>query len=847
MSDSELFLTIHTALKHPPLGLVMVKGAEGMSMPYSYEVTMVRYKGGGDFEPRELIGTACAIGIRQKRQNESSMPDPRTPEYIVRRGVFEHLERVAGTAKNRDYFVYYGRVVPAFKLLARESRYRIFENQDVLSILDSSLSGYPNLRFDLELLRREDPPLPTLDYCVQFGETTFAFVSRLMARYGMWYYFDHGTDPDGAFDQEQQRTNETLVVGRRGTGPIFSLGLEIGIRNAAHGEVAMTDAEKLKDVGYVHNVIRRYHPPSHIVSVGNFNPLQPTAPFGAGVNVSAQYFDPVVGGGAARRFDETAFPEPILSEEEAEDYARQLMRGRESAAYTVTGDGSEMSFRAGRTFIVTESTIDDEDVTTRFIFDTEKPKYLITALTFVATDGAYASTVGNTIEDFFSVFTKDFESGPDVVAHVAHGMIESYLEKTNEVAWEKLLYPKSSDAQWAHFFPAVLAGATWSATGPIVLANIYKAVKALVNGMESNYRNSFVAVPWRPHARNFDRPVPVAAPRPVAHGPHLAVVIGRSGAEPGEGESDIWADALGRVRVRFPWDAGSPQSRASSRWKTDENTCWLRVSEGWAGTGFGTQFLPRIGQQVLVEFIDGDPEQPIIVGRIYSAKSGFTGLPFPSPEARSKGLTMDEWRDPKTISGHFERSGIKTRSTPVAPTARAGFHLLRLDDTNGKEQFLMRSQGRLDVTALGSHFETTHGARHSIVGGRDPKTGEGAGDCLTHVFGECDLRVEQGRYEEVGKDYQLHVKGDTIVSVEGSISSNVGSTASLSAGSIVLDASTGITLRVGQSSVMLTPAGIYISGPLVHLNSPGAPPPDNATPVVLVDLLDASRADAGES
>jgi type VI secretion system secreted protein VgrG len=105
--------------------------------------------------------------------------------------------------------------------------------------------------------------------------------------------------------------------------------------------------------------------------------------------------------------------------------------------------------------------------------------------------------------------------------------------------------------------------------------------------------------------------------------------------------------------------------------------------------------------------------------------------------------------------------------------------------------------------------------------------------------------VDGSRYEHADKDYQLSVKEDTRVSMEGSVAATVGSTASLSAGGIVLSAAEKITLKVGGSFVVLTPDGVYISGPMVYQNSGGVPGP--ASPVVLVDLQDAKRADSGES
>src|SRR4029077_9218468 len=109
-------------------------------------------------------------------------------------------------------------------------------------------------------------------------------------------------------------------------------------------------------------------------------------------------------------------------------------------------------------------------------------------------------------------------------------------------------------------------------------------------------------------------PLPTDWTKPVAHGPHLAVVIGLDGTNTKKGE--LHADPLGRIRVRFPWDRG-PKENPGDQFKRGDNACWVRVSDGWAGRRFGIQFLPRIGHEVIVDFLDGDPDRPIVTGRVY--------------------------------------------------------------------------------------------------------------------------------------------------------------------------------------------------------------------------------------
>ena len=142
--------------------------------------------------------------------------------------------------------------------------------------------------------------------------------------------------------------------------------------------------------------------------------------------------------------------------------------------------------------------------------------------------------------------------------------------------------------------------------------------------------------------------------------------------------------------------------------KRGDHACWVRVVEGWAGRHYGTQFLPRIGQEVIVDFLDGDPDRPIITGRVYNADRGTTNLPFPDPG--QKDTQLDKLSKlPSTASRDLPLSGIKTWSVPTndgsgnpLPTR---FHLLRFSDKRDKEQYLIRSQRRLDITAFGSRYK----------------------------------------------------------------------------------------------------------------------------------------------
>ena len=324
-------------------------------------------------------------------------------------------------------------------------------------------------------------------------------------------------------------------------------------------------------------------------------------------------------------------------------------------------------------------------------------------------------------------------------------------------------------------------------------------------------------------------------------------MIGPKGTE-GKGQ-DVFTDALGRVRVRFPWHEELPEGGEQNPWKTDRRTAWVRVSDAWAGSGMGTQFLPRIGDEVIVSYIDGDPARPVVTGRLYNASGGVPGLPFAANREAPKPVQPNYVHKPDSSGGSVGpndrtlRSGIRTRSTPKPDGGHDRFHVLRFDDAWQDEQLLLRSQGRTDFTSFGTWYETSHGNRHIRIGGKDPDTGKGGGDLFVTTGCEYDLHIGCDRYEGVDKGYQLSVTTDTLFDLKGNHTSIVGGGYSLNATKVTIEASMKITLKVGNSFVVIDPAGVFIKGPMVQINSGGSP--DSTSDADVTDPLDAGTADPG--
>ena len=269
-------------------------------------------------------------------------------------------------------------------------------------------------------------------------------------------------------------------------------------------------------------------------------------------------------------------------------------------------------------------------------------------------------------------------------------------------------------------------------------------------------------------------------PRPVVPGPQTAKVVGKEGQE-------IWTDEYGRVKVQFPWDreakGGTPRHKPSGDDppppKDGENTsCWIRVSQVMAGAGWGAMHVPRIGQEVIVSFYEGDPDRPVITGRVYN---GSNKPPFGLP---SKGMV----------------SGIKSDSTPGG----GGNNEISLDDTKGKEK--INIHGQYDMTTTIEHDQTltvhnnrtstidvndreSVGADQSVsVGGNQTNTVTGnqteaiTGNQSVTVTGNHSLTVAQASAEtialakalSVGAGYAITVGAAMNIGVGGALSEEVG-------------------------------------------------------------------------
>ncbi|UCP00389.1 type VI secretion system tip protein VgrG [Metapseudomonas lalkuanensis] len=285
-----------------------------------------------------------------------------------------------------------------------------------------------------------------------------------------------------------------------------------------------------------------------------------------------------------------------------------------------------------------------------------------------------------------------------------------------------------------------------------------------------HYRNRFEAIP---KATNY-RPLRTT-PKPRMH-TQTAVVVGKSGEE-------IWTDQYGRIKIQFPWDRLGNSDETSS--------CWVRVVLPWSGKGFGMQFIPRIGQEVIVTFIDGDPDRPLVTGCVYN---GDNTLPYALPDNQTQ-------------------SGIKTNSSKGG----GGFNELRFEDKKDAEEVFLQAQKDMkvnvlnDSTATIGHDETltVQNARtRTVKEGDETITLEKGKRSVTIQTGSDTLDVKDSRTVKVGADqthstggnYSHKVTGNYELTVDGNLTIKVSGTLTLqSGGSLTIKSDADLAAQAGTS------------------------------------------------
>jgi type VI secretion system secreted protein VgrG len=594
-------------------------------------------------------------------------------------------------------------VVPALRLLAQALGSRIFQDQTVPEILKAVLEpalGAFERQLDVEALSTSTTEYPKRDYCVQYRESLFDFVSRLMEEDGIAYYFKVSGD------------KEVLVLVDQSSGDPNAAFPEAEIidPDASRMVPIITDRPDLADRDSLRHFdwIQPLRPNQVVVRSFDWKtfapagePLQATVPAEAPSPLRRWYVDSP----ARKAVDEQAGADPKSSFDGTaidEPSAEALRRYELFASQTKLGRGRSncVGFSAGARF-----TIDDRSFSL-----VEGLELLLTRLT--------------------------------------------------------------------HQGEAPGTEASGQSDG-------------------GRYENAFECIPV---AHGFRPPRVTAAPK--IHGPQTATVTGSGGEE-------IHTDKHGRIKVRFHWDEHHPLD--------DTASCWVRVAQMWAGPSWGTWFVPRVGMEVVVEFLDGNPDRPLVTGCVYNSANP---PPYPLPDEKTK----------STIKSSSSKGG-------------GGFNEFRFEDAKGAEEIFLHAQKDLDEV-IGNDMSTSVGHDQTLGVDNDrTKTVKGHetitvkkdrmtaidGSESTTIKGSVNTIIEGGANKGKGTDPSalgmgVDVTGEYNIKASSKLTVTVGaSTLVMDTSSIALTTSSKLTLTVGGSSITLVPAQIDVaSATVIAAGGPGA-------------------------
>ncbi|MGD9562191.1 MAG: type VI secretion system tip protein TssI/VgrG [Pyrinomonadaceae bacterium] len=684
-TQNERLIQMSTPLEKDYLLIERLRCTEGLNQLFQIDLDILHEEQVEGFLPtavdaKALLGNPFTISAHQ-------MGD--TTRYF--HGICVSF---AQGGRNQRFSGYRAVLRPQVWMLTQVSRSRIFQNKTVPEILDECLEGY---KVDNEI---DTSGFKPRNYCVQYRESDWNFLTRIMEEEGIYYYFEH------------TKTDHTLILGNTSgshrvtpTAPKITFALERSelaegwipsIYEWLHQDNMFTGKYELRDF--------QFQIPT--------NPLQANqlSMFDVGKNRELEIYD--WPGEYAKRFD------------------------------AIDPGGTENNSRLDPIFQDRERTVKirQEEL-----------------------DVAYKMSTG--VSDNCAVtagYRFSFIDHPNKKLNIDYVVVSAVHD-----AFQSPFYisEERSAQPYAVHFTCIPHGSGHA--------------------------------PFRPER---------STPKPIVHGHQTAMVVGNPGDE-------IFTDKYGRVKVHFHWDRSDHNDQRAS--------AWIRYGTLFAGNKWGSQFIPRVGHEVIVAFLEGDPDQPIIVGSVYNKEN------------------MPHYELPKFKTLSY----IKTHSTPKAN----GFNEIRFEDKAKKEQVFVHSQKRYDLRVRASMYETCGGNRQEVIGYKvtdaDGEVKSG-GNLATTVGGNFDLHVYGDKYIGVDKDCYEVIKGNRTEGFDGYQQTAVKQKVEINSKTITLEASQKITLMVGSSVIIVDLMGITIQGPMVKINSGGSGSP--IAPAKIAGPIDAEHADTGE-
>jgi type VI secretion system secreted protein VgrG len=643
-----------------------IAGHETLARPSMYELVVLSKNNAIDAQ--DILGRAFDVvidfldadGAKQKRHCQG---------HAVR---FTCASQV-GAGR---YYLYRIVLRSWFWLLTKRSNSRILQDKPVLEVLEAVFEDSPIKRFKKTKTANVIGSHKAHNYCVQYQETDYRFLSRLLEEEGIYYWFDAHTAPG------TMHMSDTSDI--------------------AHEKLPVTDT-------------LRYAPSG--ASQAKFAEITRW--------VSASQFE--TGKYASRDNDFKTISKKLIADKgEPDEHELADFETFEFPGGYIDGDDTENVARVRL----------DELIGRR------QRHWALTAWPDAAAGRSFK-----------------FEGDPDGT-HEGDYLIASCTFVVSHPGYEGISMTEA-DRSAATVLQEALDDDPVNADTRAVLLDLI----AHIPGMRKEQRGTSAflltvmpsATPWRP---------PRLTPRITMPGPQSAIVVGKAGEE-------IWTDKYGRVKVQFHWDRYG---------KNDENSsCWIRVSQPWAGKGWGSVSIPRIGQEVIVDFFEGDPDQPIIVGKVYNGES----MP------------------PYSLPGDAVVSGLKTNTHKGK-----GYNEMSMNDTAGKEGITIHGQYDMNTTVQHDQSNT--------VNNKFTET----------IKSDATIKITEGKYSHdvVASTADYHVQGALTekydatqkTTVAGAITiASTGGPISISSDSqhVYVNAATNIQLHVGASMIWMDSGGnIEISG-----------------------------------
>lgn len=749
------------------------RGTDGLCQLYRFEIEMAA--GGEALEFDNIVGKAAVLSI--------------AAAFGTRwfHGVVSRFE-LTGETEDTNY--YRAELVPTVWLLTHRYNSRIFQKKNVVDIVCEVLTGagIPTDRVSVPE-KKGDPK----EYCVQYRETDYNFICRLMEEAGIRWYFEQSEEAHVLVLENDTSSYPAIegeplpYVATSGMNPS-----EEAVHRIRIGQSVRPGAVALTDFNFT-------NPKLDLMSTAD-----------CGRDTSLEFYD---------------FPGRFVEQTPGGDTA--AIRAEEFETFRIKAVGRTNSHRLapGQKFELTEHTA-------------LAGAYLVTGLTHQGKQSTSLIASG-TLEaqgvldpSTHQAVLAATQNGDGKLRDLARALLQvaSRLKQGDPTAHRSLTTWLYHAGQVARDLPSAAQASGQNPLSWLAAPNLLED-PSQANGLDLDappYECIFecipAATPYRP---------PRVTPWPVMRGCQTARVVGAEGEE-------IECDEYGRVKVQFHWDrygneAGNPKVHGA------DSSCFIRVSQGWAGGKYGMMFIPRIGQEVIVDFIEGDPDQPIIVGRVYNSDHM---PPYDLPDEKTKSV-------------------IKSTGS----LGCSGNHEIRFEDLEGEEQLFIQAQRQMDTKVKGNSFHTIDASYHLSIGtdkGDEPK-----GEYLqlveenkhVHVKIDQNTKIDKNESRDIGGTRAVKVGGDCTVAVGGNRIDNVGKghkhdvkmVYALKALGVKIEASTGIELKCGGCSIVLTPAAIFIKGgPLVNINTGAGPPvtPPSAkagSPTKPEEAEDADSTDPGSN